>query len=83
MRLRTGVAVFKALVVAAGIQRGCHHEDRLRVLISETVGPAGSMSDGAFSCAYTCAFEPLEELEEDCAAEMGAKPANKPRSAAE
>ncbi len=36
-------------------------------LMSETVGPAGSMSDGAFSCAYHCPEEELEleELLED------------------
>ena len=37
-------------------------------LIREMVGPAGSMSEGAFSCAYNCPEEEFwleEELVED------------------
>ena len=51
----------------------------------EMVGPAGSMSEGAFSRAYTGPEEELldDELPEDCAAAgQGANPADKPRNAA-
>ena len=56
-------------------------------LISEMVGPAGSISDGAFSRAYICVEDELwleEELANDCAgAGTGAKAANKHKVEAE
>ncbi|MGA2569892.1 MAG: hypothetical protein ABSF23_05185 [Terracidiphilus sp.] len=49
--------------------------------MSETIGPAGSISDGAFSRAYVCPDDELwldEELLDDCAgAPTGATPANR------
>ena len=42
-------ALLQALVVAAGVQRRGHDENRLGA-DQRDVGPAGSISEGAFSC---------------------------------
>jgi len=58
------------------------------MLTIEMVGPAGSTSEGAFSCATTCEEDEfcalLEPLLDDCArAASGGRPANRKSAAAE